>query len=429
MLQLGFSPTAITEAAFLIVNHCFMNRVATFLACPPVVVYERLGRSILGRLLRPMLATANRRSVPVPTDFKLPEGAPFAEITNTLSGLPAAYLLHEALTGAFDSPVLSRRIKALMFGVVARMLDCRFCLPHSVRLLQAEGFDRGGDGSDPRSADLAEARSERDRDPVLGARDRALQPQPGPEAHARVERGDRHGGDAGGRGSGRTGQRHGAPGHAARMTTAVLLWLAGAGALLGLLAFVAWQRRQIRQLERLVDDTHGRLEQLQLHFARFAPDDVVEQLTEKRGEVKASRRMVTVLFADLKGFTALCDRLDSEQMVPILNGYFRYMSQAITAHHGRVTELTGDGLLALFGALEPNPWQAQDAVLGALAMREALATLQRDVAGALAAGAGAGHRHPSRRGRGRRDGQRGAQQVRRGRRHDQRRRARGAVDA
>ncbi len=213
------------------------------------------------------------------------------------------------------------------------------------------------------------------------------------------------------------------------MTTTVLLWLAGAGALLGLLACVAWQRRQIRQLERLVDDTHGKLEQLQLHFARFAPDDVVEQLTEKRGEVKASRRMVTVLFADLKGFTALCDRLDSEQMVPILNGYFRYMSQAITRHHGRVTELTGDGILALFGALEPNPWQAQDAVLGALAMREALTTLQRDAAGALAAGAGAGHRHPSRRGRGRRDGQRRAQQVRRGGRHDQRGRARGAVDA
>ena len=156
------------------------------------------------------------------------------------------------------------------------------------------------------------------------------------------------------------------------MTTTVLLWVVGAGALLGLLACVAWQRRQIRQLERLVDDTHGKLEQLQLHFARFAPDDVVEQLTEKRGEVKASRRTVTVLFADLKGFTALCDRLDSEQMVPILNGYFRCMSQAITAHHGRVTELTGDGILALFGALEPNPWQAQDAVLGALAMRQAL---------------------------------------------------------
>lgn len=157
------------------------------------------------------------------------------------------------------------------------------------------------------------------------------------------------------------------------MTASVLFWVLAAAAFLGLLAFAWMQRRQIRQLERLLDDTHDKLERLQLHFARFAPDNVVEQLTEPGGELRASRRTVTVLFADLKGFTALCDRLDSEQMVPILNGYFRCMSEAITEHHGRVTELTGDGLLALFGALEPNPWQAQDAVLGALAMREALA--------------------------------------------------------
>jgi class 3 adenylate cyclase len=156
------------------------------------------------------------------------------------------------------------------------------------------------------------------------------------------------------------------------MTTSGLLWVLIVGACLGLVALAVRQRRQIHQLERLVDDSHTKLERLQLRFARFAPDDVVERLTEPGGELKASRRTVTVLFADLKGFTAMCDRLDSEQMVPILNGYFRCMSEAITEHHGRVTELTGDGLLALFGALEPNPWQAQDAVLGALAMRDAL---------------------------------------------------------
>ena len=94
---------------------------------------------LLGRLLRPMLATANRRSAPVPTDFKLPAGAPFAEITNALSGLPAAYLLHEALTGAFDSPVLSRRVKALMFGVVAlfgALIIGRFGVETSERVLE-----------------------------------------------------------------------------------------------------------------------------------------------------------------------------------------------------------------------------------------------------------------------------------------------------
>ena len=152
----------------------------------------------------------------------------------------------------------------------------------------------------------------------------------------------------------------------------LLLWLAILAAFFGLLAFVLKQRKQIRQIERLLDDTHARLERLQIHFSRFAPDDVVERLTEPSGDLIASRRMVTVLFADLKGFTAMCDHLDPELMLQILNGYFREMSQAVTANHGRVTELTGDGLLALFGALEPNPWQAQDAVLGALTMRDAL---------------------------------------------------------
>ena len=154
--------------------------------------------------------------------------------------------------------------------------------------------------------------------------------------------------------------------------TLALVWLLVLAGLAALAAFALLQRLQIRQLERVVDDTHGRLERLQLHFARFAPDDVVEQLTEAAPALKASRRTVTVLFADLKGFTAMCDQLDPEQMLPILNGYFRAMSVPILEHHGRVTELIGDGLLALFGALEPNPWQARDAVLAGLAMREAL---------------------------------------------------------
>ena len=56
----------------------------------------------------------------------------------------------------------------------------------------------------------------------------------------------------------------------------------------------------------------------------------------------------------------------------LLNGYFARMSRAIAEHRGHVTKFIGDGILALFGALEPNPWQADDAVRAALAMREAL---------------------------------------------------------
>ena len=60
-------------------------------------------------------------------------------------------------------------------------------------------------------------------------------------------------------------------------------------------------------------------------------------------------------------------------MVEMLNGYFRAMNGALVAHHGHLSRLMGDGLMALFGALEHNPWQTADAVKAALAMRAALA--------------------------------------------------------
>jgi alkylhydroperoxidase family enzyme len=141
MLRAGFSPEQVAEAAFLVANHSFNNRVATFIAAPPFLMYERLGRSWVGRLLRPMLAVANRKSVPVPKDFAVEPGAPFERITRPLAGHAAAYMLHQALTSAFESPVLARRTKLLVFAVVARMLECRFCTPEALRLLQAEGFD------------------------------------------------------------------------------------------------------------------------------------------------------------------------------------------------------------------------------------------------------------------------------------------------
>jgi adenylate cyclase len=153
-----------------------------------------------------------------------------------------------------------------------------------------------------------------------------------------------------------------------------LAWaLAGLLALVVLGATALASRRRARQLERLLADTDRKLEQLQRQFERFVPADVVERLTEGgHGVYAPQRRQVTILFADLCGFTALCDRLDPALTVTILNDYFQHMSEAIARHHGHITELVGDGLLALFGALEPNPWQGRDSVLAALDMRAEL---------------------------------------------------------
>ncbi len=141
---------------------------------------------------------------------------------------------------------------------------------------------------------------------------------------------------------------------------------------IALSVFLIRERMRNRELKRLLDHTNSRLEQLQLHFGRFTPQEVIEHLTEPDGIYAARLRSVTVLFADLKDFTKMCDSRNPSEIVSILNGYFQCMSEALANHHGQVTELMGDGMLTLFGALRPNPWQALDAVMGALAMREAL---------------------------------------------------------
>ncbi len=126
--------------------------------------------------------------------------------------------------------------------------------------------------------------------------------------------------------------------------------------------------------------TNGRLMHLQRQFERFVPADVVERLTDADDGFVPERRQVTIMFADLRGFTSMAEQLDPAVTVDILNGYFGHMIAAIEQHHGHVTELVGDGLLALFGALEPDPWQTRDAVLAALDMRAALVRYNRELA-------------------------------------------------
>ena len=65
----------------------------------------------------------------------------------------------------------------------------------------------------------------------------------------------------------------------------------------------------------------------------------------------------------------------------LLTGYFERMSRVVDGHRGHVAKFIGDGLLALFGALEANPWQTNDAVRAALEMRAALAEYNATLAG------------------------------------------------
>ena len=154
-----------------------------------------------------------------------------------------------------------------------------------------------------------------------------------------------------------------------------------AAVVVGLALWLGRTRRAVASLEERLAAAAAGLESLQQAFARFAPAEVVEDIIAQGVSTRSEKKEVTVLFADLKGFTTLAEHLDPDVLVRIVNGYFERMSRAITDHRGHVAKFIGDGILALFGALEANSWQTNDAVHAALAMRAALADYNATLAG------------------------------------------------
>jgi len=139
-------------------------------------------------------------------------------------------------------------------------------------------------------------------------------------------------------------------------------------------------RHETQHLEQRLESAAGKLQNLQLAFSRFAPDEIIERVIAGGMGGIGEKKEATVLFADLVGFTALSEQIEPTTLVGVLNGYFDRMNEAISQHRGYISTFIGDGILALFGALSPNPWQGNDAVHAALAMREALAAYNLELA-------------------------------------------------
>jgi class 3 adenylate cyclase len=122
------------------------------------------------------------------------------------------------------------------------------------------------------------------------------------------------------------------------------------------------------------------LQNLQQAFHQFAPQRVVEEVIKRGTSTSGETREVTVLFADIVEFTALSETVDPETLVRILNGYFEATCTAVTNHGGHIANFLGDGIMAIFGAPENNPWQSLDAVIAALSMREAVSKYNQELA-------------------------------------------------
>jgi len=153
-----------------------------------------------------------------------------------------------------------------------------------------------------------------------------------------------------------------------------LLVAAGLLLIVGLAIALLAERRRTGRLRAHLEASARELEHLQQACSRLAPEGVVQRLIEASGAdaVEAERKVATAMFIDVVGYTALSERLEPAQLARVLNGYLQRMSDVIHEHRGHVSTFLGDGILAYFCALRPNPWQCDDAVSAALAMREAV---------------------------------------------------------
>lgn len=144
---------------------------------------------------------------------------------------------------------------------------------------------------------------------------------------------------------------------------------------LAILSAVAVEQAALR-------DSVRREQQIRSRLARYSSPAVVDRIIQapgvsERGMV-AEEGEITVLFADVTGFTPLAERLHPKEVVELLNQIFERLTREVFELEGTLDKFRGDGMMAFFGAPLPMPDHAARAVECALRMQERLAELNSE---------------------------------------------------
>jgi adenylate cyclase len=125
----------------------------------------------------------------------------------------------------------------------------------------------------------------------------------------------------------------------------------------------------------------AREEVARANYSRFLPEYVVKQMLENPDSFKLGgvNQTITILFADIRGFTRISEHAPPEKIVSLLNRYFSAMTDIIFAHGGTLDKYLGDGLMALFGAPTATPEDASNALNAAVAMQRRILSINQEL--------------------------------------------------
>ena len=135
----------------------------------------------------------------------------------------------------------------------------------------------------------------------------------------------------------------------------------------------------MERIRKLNDKLEIRNQLLKKTFGRYMSDEIVAQILDTPDGLKmgGQKKVLTIMMSDLRGFTQMCERMEAEAVLRMLNHYFEEMYQEISLYNGCLIEFLGDGMLIVFGAPRSTNTHASDAVAAALSMQKRMEQVNR----------------------------------------------------
>ena len=132
-------------------------------------------------------------------------------------------------------------------------------------------------------------------------------------------------------------------------------------------------------LQKIVEERTNNLLKLRDTFGRYLPDMVIKKIMDSPSgpSLGGEKKYVTVLITDIRGFTTLSEKYESEIIVNMLNYYFTNMVNVIHSFNGTLIEFIGDSILAVFGAPLNDELHIDHAVACALKMQIEMAEINK----------------------------------------------------
>jgi class 3 adenylate cyclase len=154
-----------------------------------------------------------------------------------------------------------------------------------------------------------------------------------------------------------------------------MLWIVRGMAFIACTVVVALTARRARELARRAGHASAAQSRVIQLFGKYVAPEVARGVIDANGEARAEMVEVTVLFTDLRDFTALSEKLSPGMVLEVLNAHYQAIIPAVHAHGGTVNKFIGDALMATFGAPLRQGAHAERAVRAALQMLEAMEAL------------------------------------------------------